>query len=137
MVACDDPLAAGDYVDIRRGRQVVIGRVIWRRDRFSGIRTQDTVSADVLINEPRLEGRPVQQDGEGDRRTARSRIANEIDAARRIERSRSLSRAMQFGGICLFGLVAAITIAVQLANLLAAPTARIDKALTIGGPGKP
>ena len=138
MVACDDPLIAGEYVDIRRGRQVVIGRVIWRRDRFSGIRTQDVISADALVNEPRFEGRPVQRTGDGDRRSStRSRMISEIDAARRMERSRSASKAMQFGALCAFGLVAAVAIAMQLAHLFVAPTARIDRALTVEARAQP
>ncbi|HJO65737.1 hypothetical protein [Sphingomonas sanguinis] len=130
MLACDDPLEPGEYVDIRRGRQVVIGRVIWRRDRFSGIRTQDVISADVLVNEPRLEGRPAQREADGDRRDPRQRLVSEIDAARRMERSRSISSALQFGAIGLFGLAAAATIAVQVGHMLTDPTQRINQALS-------
>ncbi|MEK9209905.1 PilZ domain-containing protein [Sphingomonas sp. 2378] len=129
MLASDDPLQAGEYVDIRRGRQVVIGRVIWRRDRFSGIRTQDRISADALVNEPRLEGKPAALASGGDRRDAPHRMVSEIDAARRMERSRSISSALQFGALCLFGLAAAATIAVQVGHMLAAPSARIQQAL--------
>lgn len=130
MLACDDTLEPGEYVDIRRGRQVVIGRVIWRRDRFSGIRTQDVISADVLVNEPRLEGRPAQREVDGDRRDPRQRLVSEIDAARRMERSRSISSALQFGAIGLFGLAAAATIAVQVGHMLTDPTQRINQALS-------
>lgn len=91
MIASDDPLVPGDYVDIRRGRQVVIGRVIWRRDCYTGIRTQDVISADTLINEPRLEGRPVQSAAEADRRTSRSRAVSRIDTAHGLDRSRWLA----------------------------------------------
>lgn len=129
MIACDDALVPGEYVDLRRGRQVVIGRVIWRRDRFSGIRTQDLISADVLVNEPRLEGRPVQQAGDEDRRDPRQRMKSEIEAARRMERSRAISSAMQFGALGLFGLVAAVTIALQVGHVLAAPAQQITQAL--------
>ncbi len=130
MIASDDPLQAGEYVDIRRGRQVVIARVIWQRDRFAGIRTQDRISADVLVNEPRLEGKPAAIEVGEDRRSARHRLVSEIDAARRMERSRSISSALQFGALCLFGLAAAATIAVQVGHMLSAPTARIEQALS-------
>jgi hypothetical protein len=131
MVASDDPLAAGEYVDIRRGRQVVIGRVIWHRDRFSGIRTQDVISADALVSEPRLEGKPLSTAARDDRRDVRNRLVSEIDAARRMERSRSISSALQFGTLCLFGLAAAATIAVQVGHMLTAPGSRIQQALSI------
>lgn len=57
-------------------------------------------------------------------------MAGEIDAARRMERSRSLSQAMQFGALGLFGLVAAVTIAIQVGHVLAAPAAQITQALS-------
>lgn len=131
MIACDDPLAPGEYLDLRRGRQVVIGRVVWRRERFAGIRTQDAISADALVNEPRLENRPAKSDAEGDRRNARERLVSEIDAARRMERSRSISSALQFGALGLFGITAAAAIAVQVGHVLAAPTQQISAALSI------
>lgn len=131
MLACDDPLQPGEYVDLRRGRQVVIGRVVWRRDRFSGIRTQDVISAEALVNEPRLEGRPAPGEAVEDRRSARDRLVGEIEAARRMERSRSISSALQFGALGLFGLTAAVTIAIQVGHVLAVPAQQIDAALSI------
>ena len=131
MIACDDPLVPGDYVDIRRGRQVVIGLVIWRRDCYTGIRTQDVISADTLINEPRLEGRPVQSAAEAARRTSRSRAVSRIDTAHGLDRSRWLAGNLQFGALCAFGLVAAIVIALQVAQMLAIPTGRITQALAV------
>ncbi len=130
MIACDDPLAPGEYLDLRRGRQVVIGRVVWRRDRFSGIRTQDVISADSLVNEPRLEGRPVDPQQGMERRVMRQSMASEIDAARRMERSRSLSQMLQFGALGIFGLVAAVTIATQVGQMLAKPAVQISQALS-------
>ncbi|CAM3212279.1 MULTISPECIES: PilZ domain-containing protein [Sphingomonas] len=130
MIACDDPLAPGEYLDLRRGRQVVIGRVVWRRDRFSGIRTQDVISADSLVNEPRLEGRPVDPQQGTERRVMRQSMASEIDAARRMERSRSLSQMLQFGALGIFGLVAAVTIATQVGQMLAKPAVQISQALS-------
>lgn len=129
MIACDDPVAAGEYLDLRRGSQVVVGRVVWRRDRFAGVRTQDVISAEAMINEPRLEARPTGTRRREERRPSRQNMAIEIDAARRMERSRSLSQAMQFGALGIFGLVAAVTIATQVGHVLAAPTAKLTQAL--------
>jgi hypothetical protein len=130
MIACDDPLVPGEYLDLRRGSQVVIGRVVWRRERFSGVRTQDVISAEAMINEPRLEARPTGTRRSEERRVSRQSMAGEIDAARRMERSRSLSQAMQFGALGIFGLVAAATIATQVSHVLAAPTAKLTQALS-------
>lgn len=131
MIAGDDTLKAGEYIDIRRGRQVVVGRVVWQRGRFSGIRTQDVISADALVNEPRQEGKPISPTCRDERRDARNRLVSEIDAARRMERSRSISSGLQFGALCIFGLAAAATIAVQVSTMLTAPTERLSHALSI------
>ncbi|MFN3676570.1 MAG: PilZ domain-containing protein [Sphingomonas pseudosanguinis] len=143
MIASDAALFPGAYIEIRRGQQTVIGRVVWQRERFSGVRTQDAIDIDALLREPRLQQAPSQGSG-GDRRRdadrqplpkpANDRIAIEIDAARRIERSQAISSRLQFSALCLFGLVAAIAIAMQVAQMLGNPAQRLDAALSMDKP---
>ena len=135
MIASDATLSPGDYIDVRRGQQVVIGRIVWRRERFSGVRTQDVISIDALLKEPRLEQRP-KRESDGERRQAPERLgcdrlAMEISTARRIERSQTISSRLQFGALCLFGLVAAIAIAMQVAQMLTNPVQHIEGALAM------
>jgi hypothetical protein len=142
MISCDDPLAPGDYVDIRRGHQVVIGRIVWRRDRFSGLRAQDIVDADILIREPRLDRRPAQGPDTSDRRAGRrataslDRAPRHPDQAYRHEQSRILSSRLQFGAICAFAVAAAVVIAMQVPPLLTASTQQIAAALAMPAPSK-
>src|SRR3546814_17106618 len=40
LVASDEAPERGTYIEIRRGRQTIIGRVVWRKHRFLGIQAQ-------------------------------------------------------------------------------------------------
>ena len=122
LIASDTVPQRGDYVEIRRGTLVVVGRVAWSKQRFFGIRTQDRVSVDALVNEPRRTTRPPSASQPAERR-AQARLASEGRAARRAERSRERSAAMQFGLIAVAGAVAALFVATQVHQLLSRPFA--------------
>lgn len=143
MIASDAVLSPGDYIEIRRGQQVVIGRIVWQRERFSGVRTQDVINIEALVKEPRLEQRPG-HGTDGERRldmdrvsrnpSPRDRIAMEISTARRIERSQAISSRLQFSALCLFGVAAAVAIAMQVAQMLGNPAQRLESALSVDKP---
>ena len=102
MGGCDTPPAPGSYIEVRRGTIVIVGRVMWGKGRFFGVRTQDRISVKSLINEPRLAGRPQPkvEDAKGERR-AETRLAHEARMARNVERSRAFSSMLQYAGIVL------------------------------------
>ncbi len=138
MIASDVALSPGAYIEIRRGQQTVIGRVVWQRERFSGVRTQDVIDVEALLREPRLQ-QPAQRRNPDMNPSpvampANDRIAIEINAARRIERSQAISSRLQFSALCLFGLVAAIAIAMQVAQMLGNPMQQLDSALSLDKP---
>ncbi|NJR78997.1 PilZ domain-containing protein [Sphingomonas corticis] len=97
MAGCDDPPALGSYVEIRRGGVVIIGRVQWMKHRFFGIRTQDRISVQALIREPRQATRPrPANDAAPPERRSDSRLEHEASMARRVERSRAFASAFQY-----------------------------------------
>ncbi|MEH3048214.1 PilZ domain-containing protein [Sphingomonas adhaesiva] len=102
MGGCDTPPAPGSYIEVRRGTIVIVGRVMWGKGRFFGVRTQDRISVKALIDEPRLAGRPQPkaQDA-GTERRAENRLAHEARMARSVERSRAFSSMFQYVGIVL------------------------------------
>ena len=128
LVAVDEPPRPGTYVDIRRGTLVVIGRVMWRRDRFFGVRTQDRISVGVLVNEPRRATAPA---GTPERR-AEARHLADARVARRIERNRQLSSLLQYGSMAGAALVFASLVAVHLYGFLNDSLGSVRAAL---GPG--
>ena len=51
-IQASEKLRDGSYVEIRRGRHVIIARVMWTNDRRCGLYTQDLLPTDALIAEP-------------------------------------------------------------------------------------
>ena len=122
----------GSYVDIRRGSRVIIGRVVWRKGRFFGVKAQDRLDIDGLIDEPRLAGRPRTDARKADSTTERragDRMAADAAIARRLERSRHLSSAFQFVLIVAGGAAVAGFVATQVYAVLAAPFSIISSKL--------
>lgn len=132
LLAGEDAPAIGTYIEIRRGTQIVIGRVMWAKDRFFGIRSQEKLPVQAIINEPRLTSRPqvAKQDGlaEGERRDRR-RLVTEHMLAHHAERSRTIAWLFQFGVFACFGIGATGWAAVAIYRLLAAQSQQIGNAL--------
>ena len=42
----------GSYLELRRGRHVIVAQVMWSRDCRFGVRTQDPLSVDAILKEP-------------------------------------------------------------------------------------
>lgn len=133
LVASDGDVKPGDYLDIRRGTLVIIGRVVWAKDRYFGVRTQDRISVDALVGEPRRTTRPPA--GEQPERRGTTRYASEAQAAHRAERSRQLSSVMQYGLLVCAAVVAAVAAGSHVYGLLDSSMASVGAAL--GGQEQP
>jgi hypothetical protein len=114
LIASDNPPPQGSYVDIRRGSLVIIARVAWQRDRFFGVRTQDRISVESLISEPRRASAPA---GSAERR-AQARHMADAAVARRIERHRQLSSLFQYGSIAGVAAATAVFGAIEVHDFL-------------------
>ena len=115
----------GSYLEIRRGAQVVVARVVWSSpDRF-GVQTQDPVAADRLILDP--EGTAAQPAGHAPgfvERRAAPRPANV-----RHEASRWKAHAIQFGTFLLRGAVATLLVGEAVAQALGGPLRAVNAAM--------
>ncbi|WP_298090113.1 PilZ domain-containing protein [uncultured Sphingomonas sp.] len=129
LIAADQKPQTGDYIEVRRGTLVIIGRVMWRKDRFFGVRTQDRVSAEALTREARLTARPGGGTNSDQERRTRARLIAEGRAARRAETSRHRSSALQYAVFAAAGCATAIVIALEVHDALASPFTIIDAAL--------
>ena len=127
LVAADDAPASGSYVDIRRGSLVIIGRVVWRKGRFFGVRTQDRVVVQALIDEPRR-GAAATPTPTTERRTS-ARLTAEGRIARRVERSRQMASIVQFGFLAAAAAAAAAIMADEVSATLARPLAAVSASL--------
>lgn len=120
----------GNYLEIRRGPHVVVARVVWSREQRFGVRTQDTVSAEELLNaddhgpETSAPSPPI-----GERRAAPR------PAVGRHERSRMRGRRLEFATLAIFGAASAMLLLATVGELLNRPLLAIERALaaTRGG----
>lgn len=123
MAQAVDAPVTGSYVEIRRGRQIVIGRTVWCNGQNFGVRTQDRIDVEAIVTE--VPQRP--QGDHAERRDAATRHAP--SAAQRLERSRRISSAAQFLAIGAIGVAAAFYVAQSVFNLLSAPLTAVRAAL--------
>ena len=111
----------GSYVELRRGDQVIVGRVMWRSGSRVGLRAQDRVPVEAIVTskgpvELRLcaaEGAPVER-----RRTPRPRTE-----------SRLRGRAMEFISVAVIGAGLSIAVVSMMAEALARPLSQVAGAL--------
>lgn len=125
LAAANDPPSPGSYVELRLGRLVLVGRVVWRKGRFFGVRLQDRLSITALLEE-RKRGdtpAPVVQLPVADR------IAAEGQRARTVEQSRYVSIIMQYATIAAMIAVAAGIVGHEVYRQLGRPAVVIEGAL--------
>lgn len=115
----------GNYLEIRRGRHVVVARVIWSCNERFGVQTQEPVSAEELIREAD-DGLIGTGTAPGKRRTA-PRLLRE-----RSETSRQQGRALEFGSLALFGVASAFLIFATVDEFLGRPLSALEAALLQG-----
>lgn len=112
----------GTYVEICRGAQTIIARVVWLRGHQAGLRSQDAIFIGALVNDNARSRqrdplcRPIEQ-------------RKALTAEQQHERSRRAGRVMEFA--CLTLLVGAMSVIAfgAVRQVLAAPLSKISAAL--------
>jgi hypothetical protein len=111
----------GNYLEIRRGRHVVVARVVWSFDERFGVETQQSVSAEDLIRET------------DNSSTATRPVAEERRVAPRYgeksEARRQRGRVFEFGSLALFGIASAFLLFATVHELLGRPLSALEAAL--------
>jgi hypothetical protein len=115
----------GSYLEICRGRHIIVARVVWTQNDVFGIRTQDPLPAAQLIREP--DAAPP---------SAQPAVAVSVDrrssgrsGESRHEASRRRGRAMEFGSLTLLGGAVALLLFASVGELIARPIAMVQTAL--------
>lgn len=116
----------GNYLEIRRGQQVVVARVVWSKEQRFGVRTQDPVRAEELLDESGT-APPPQSAPVGERRSVPR------PAATRHDRSRMRGRVLEFASLATFGAVSAFLLVSTISELLDRPLLAIESALVAKG----
>ena len=119
----------GSYVELRRGRHVIIGRIVWAKYHRFGVRTQDRVPMESLIREPEVlcdDMAPPPDAPVFDRRVAMRA------AAVRHDDSRIFARGFEFISIAMLGVAAALLASSGVSKAVAGPLSQISTALNGG-----
>jgi hypothetical protein len=120
-----EPPPRGTYVEICRGRQVIVARVMWAKGHRAGLHSQDAIAVRALIHEDPANDRdkPAPAYPKAERRLAPR------NAQQRHEGSRLAARAMEFACIGLAAVAFGLTIFGTVEQALARPIAEVRAAL--------
>lgn len=125
LVQAANPPPRGTYIEIFKARHVIVGRVMWRKDRRFGIHTRERIDVSAFVDDAavaKTAGGPATERRKDNRRTA-------AEAAQRIERSRRISAAFQFACVAACGFAAAFLTASAVRETLATPLEAISSRL--------
>ena len=122
MIQASEPVRGGSYIEIRRGRHVIIARVMWTQDRRCGLLTQDPLPTDAIIAEP-------DRSRDGGVVPPVERRAVPRPTERPEDASRHRGRAFEFAGVVFAGLCAASVAYTAVGEALARPMAAISAAI--------
>jgi hypothetical protein len=124
-----EPPERGTYVEIRRGSQVIVARVAWSKGHRAGLRSQDAIFINAIVNDvgtasaaPRMMGgQPVER-----------RVQPRVTHQQRHNHSRLVGRAMEFACFAIAAGAVAMTAFGTVEEALARPLSQIGAALGSG-----
>jgi hypothetical protein len=111
----------GSFVEVRRGGQLVVARVVWRKNQRIGLCSPDPVRVEDIISS--------QTAASAVQATAARPKFDRRCVPRSADRSRSQARAMEFMGTLLVGSSIVLVAAVYAVDVLARPMLVIRAAL--------
>ena len=119
------PPARGTYVEICRGAQTVIARVVWSKGHRAGLRSQDAVFIRSLVCDHAAKPQPQIARGVGVERRQKPRRPQQQTH----DHSRLIGRAMEFACMALFAGALAMTAFGTVEQALAKPLSQLSEAL--------
>jgi hypothetical protein len=126
LLASSSPVCRpGTVIEIRRIHHIVVGRVVWQKGAFFGVRTQDPIDIQGIVTAQPPAHKPQRSDaGEDDRRAVRR-----VPAAEREAQSRRFASAFQFVVLIAAVGAAALFAAQEVGSVLSRPFAAVGAAL--------
>lgn len=119
-----EPPPRGTYVEICRGKEVLVARVMWAKGHRAGLHSQDAISVRALVYDlPANDGGPSEPYPKIERRQAPR------PSSQRHDQSRLVARAMEFACLGLVALGFGMTIFGSVEQALAQPIAQVQAAL--------
>ena len=124
-----DPPLRGAYVEICRGRHVIIARVMWTKGHRAGLKSQDPIWNESLLAEPSNDvSSPAASPATPVERRKKPRTHEQ-----RHDHSRLAGRAMEFACLGIGGAGMAMLAFGMVEEALAQPLSKIETALSRSG----
>ena len=118
-----EPPARGTYVEIRRGRQTIVARVAWNKGHRAGLRSQDPIFLNALLNDTAADV-PSAGEVRGPIERRHAPRVSDTHAA-----SRLAGRAIEFAGIATVAVAIALAAFGGVAEAFNTPMAAVREAL--------
>lgn len=121
MIHSREPVERGSYVELRRGDQVIVGRVMWRSGSRLGMRAQDRVPVEAIVTSKAAAAlRLCAAQPEPVERRQTPRLAGD---------SRLRGRAIEFVSVAAIAASLSVAVLSIMANAVASPLSRVTVAL--------
>jgi hypothetical protein len=120
--------APGSYVEMRRGCYVIVARVIWTDEECFGAKTQDILPLDQIVREPDSAAPAPDSNASMERR----QVPRKPTIGTRHDRSRQISRTMEFGFVLFCSVSIAAAALASFQQAFARPLNAV--ATVLGGP---
>ena len=125
LIRTFSPPTVGSVAEVKRGCQIILGRVVWSADHQFGMRTADTIS----VNEFADNGSLALAGAYPSPRAVNARSAIGLNAEDEVDRSKRSSRQWQFACAAAFGLAAAGFAAISAHSILSEPLSAVSRSL--------
>jgi hypothetical protein len=121
MIYSNAPAQLGSFIELRRGDQLVIARVVWRQNQRIGLSSQDRLPVEQIISSETAS-------------IAAQAIASELRAERRsrertASQNRQQSRSFEFVSLVLFGASLAGAAGFYVQGTLGHPFEAVEQAM--------
>jgi hypothetical protein len=121
LIHSPQPVERGSYVELRRGDQVIVGRVMWRKGSRLGLRAQDRVSLQAIVTSAAARSNGAEPPPRAG--AERRRVRREHD------RSRMRGRVLEFASFAVIAATLAIVIGSMATQALWSPFSEASRAL--------
>ncbi len=128
MIQATEPPARGAYLDVFRGHQSIVARVVWVDGQRFGLRSQDALPVEDIICPPDASTAALRR-AVAEGAALERRVSPRATLARH-EASRTLSRSIEFGFVVLLGAALGITAFSTVAQALGSPLEQVSASLS-------
>lgn len=132
MMLTKTELKTGSYIEVRHGSLVIVGRIVWTRGRYCGVRSQDLIDITAMAREAGRKDTKTAASAKSEpfeRRKDELRLAEQA-IEDKAARSRSFARAFQFIVVGTSAAAGCTLLAVNVAQFLRQVSGAVSAALT-------